>query len=222
MKRKELLSLCKCKDCPLSDLKRTKVFGNGPEKTSIVLVGEAPGRQEDRKGAPFVGRSGELLDAILEEVGLDRERVFVTNTTACRPPEKGGGKDSTPTEAAVACCYERLQQEVKSRQPKVIITLGAPASRTILNTTEPITSLAGQITWSKDWGAWIIPTFHPASVLHGGYGNFDRIFDAIQRAKRLLFKEVPFPKKRYLFRQDKEWFYHDCSKDILSAIRRVA
>lgn len=221
MKKRGALSLCKCGECPLFELGRTKVWDRGPEQTGLVFVSEAPGYQEDAKGFPFAGRSGDLLNATLEEIGLERDRCWITNTVLCRPQEMPGKKDTPPPVTAIEACNERLRAEVKSRKPKVIVTLGAPASRTILRTSDPITSLAGNITWVKEFNAWVIPTFHPASVLHGAFGNFDRIYDAINRAKRLLFKEIPFPKKRYLFRQDKEWFYFDQVQWILSTIRQL-
>jgi len=204
---KELEPLCKCDQCPLQGLNRTQVWGNGPDKTGLVLVGEAPEVQDDHKGIPFIGRSGELLDATLEDIELDRDRCYVMNTVLCRPVPEQGKKNSPPTDETLACCYQRMVAEIRLREPKIIVTLGALASRTVLETNETINSLAGQITWSPIYNCWVIPTFHPASVLHGGYGNFDRIYDALQRAKRLLFSEVPFPKKVHVFREGSEWFY---------------
>lgn len=220
MSKRDAVRLCDCESCPLNALGRTRVWDRGPDKTSLVFVAEAPGKQEDSQGFPFAGRSGDLLEGILEEVGLERSRCWLTNTVLCQP-EVVSGKNTPPPLESIRACGDRLDEEILYTKPKIIVTLGAPASKTILETDEPITTLAGQITWSKKYNAWVIPTFHPASVLHGGYGNFDRIFDAIERARNLLFKEVPYPKKRYLFRQDKEWFYFDRSRDIVTAIRQL-
>src|SRR5689334_16803260 len=103
--KEELLALCECWKCPLRG--QNPVFGNGPSRTEVVIVGEAPGRNESRRGIPFIGPSGQLLDDTLKDVGLPRKEIFVTNTVLCRP-QKPDGSDGPPPRDAVRACSVRL------------------------------------------------------------------------------------------------------------------
>lgn len=138
------------------------VFGEGPADARLVFIGEAPGAREDETGRPFVGAAGEKLDQIIGAMGLDRGDVFITNILKARPPE-----NRTPTIDETEACSPFLQEQLRIIKPEVIITLGGPATKFILQTTEGITRLRGR------WGAWedgdlripVMPTFHPAYLL---------------------------------------------------------
>ena len=127
-----------------------------------MFVGEGPGREEDLKGEPFVGRSGQLLDRVLlQELGIGRERVYIANVVKCRPP---GNRDPLPEE--VAACRPYLDEQVALVAPKVIVTLGNFATRLLLDTAEGIKQLRGR---AYPYGAAVVvPTYHPSFVLRSG------------------------------------------------------
>ena len=135
------------------------VFGCGDPAARLMIVGEAPGRQEDLQGAPFVGRSGKLLNKTLEKYGLQREDVFITNTVKCRPP---GNRTPTPQEISY---YKKLflDPEIKIIQPKVILVVGAVALKALLPESDKISKVRGQLLSIN--GITVIPTFHPAYIL---------------------------------------------------------
>src|SRR5689334_13720647 len=112
--------------CPLGGM---QCRGNGPSDADLVIVGEAPGRDEVRQGMPFVGASGKLLNATLREVGLPRAKVYVTNVTLCRPPVDKTGKDTPPSVEMIKACYPRLVTEIRARKPKVVLAVGATAAQ---------------------------------------------------------------------------------------------
>jgi len=151
--------LANCSDCPLQD--EGFAPGQGPDKAAIVIVGEAPGAQETRSGTPFSGPSGQLLNRVLESQGIDRNDVYVTNTVLCRPPG-----NANPPKDAIRACRARLVSEIRARKPNKVLTLGNIASQTLLNTRTGITTLRTDPgTESKELGATIVPTFHPAAAL---------------------------------------------------------
>ncbi len=142
----------------LKDLSDNLVFGEGPEDARFMLIGEAPGEDEDLTGRPFVGRAGQLLDKVLMSVGLDREQVYITNIVKHRPP---GNRNPTPAE--VAASADLLLAQIKVIGPQVIGTLGNVPTQFFLRTTEGITRLRGR--W-HDWhGIKLRPLFHPAYLL---------------------------------------------------------
>lgn len=152
-----------CTLCDELAATRTQVvFGAGNADAELMFVGEAPGAEEDARGLPFVGRSGKLLEKLLGEIGLAREDVFIANTIKCRPP---GNRDPKPTE--IANCNPYLVSQVELIQPRVIATLGNFATRLLLQTTEGITRLRGQIH-PRTFGTmdvFVVPMFHPAAAL---------------------------------------------------------
>ena len=152
-----------CTRCPLSEGRTTVVFGTGDPDADLMLVGEGPGAEEDRQGLPFVGRSGKLLDELLaQEVGLDREAVYIANVVKCRPPDN---RDPLPEE--IAACRPYLQRQVELVAPRVLVTLGNFATKVLLDTTEGITRLRGKrYAWGD--GVVLVPTYHPAALLRGG------------------------------------------------------
>ena len=155
-----------CTSCGLAATRSTVVFGEGDPAADLLIVGEAPGAEEDRTGRPFVGRSGQLLDRLLaEEVGLDRGGCFIANVVKCRPPE-----NRNPAKDEIAACRPWLEQQVALMTPKVVLTLGNFSSRLLLGTTEGITRLRGR-AYEVELGGRIValvPTFHLAAVLRGG------------------------------------------------------
>jgi DNA polymerase-1 len=194
----ELLSYCNCQACPLArdgvpDHNLGPVLGDGPSDAKIAVVGEAPGRDEAQVGKPFIGRAGKLLDATLEQVGLRREDVFVTNVVLCRPHD-AQGKDAAPPKEAIAACHHRLVREIADLHPQVVVAMGATAGQALCRTETIISKLDGTMYVNQELdNTLVIPTFHPAAILHGAYGYFDSILDALQRTEGLVTGRLPFP-----------------------------
>ena len=148
-----------CVRCKLCTLGRTQiVFGVGNPHADLMFVGEAPGRDEDIQGIPFVGRSGQKLTQIIEAIGLKREDVYIANVIKCRPPE-----NRNPEPDEVEQCEPFLFRQVDIVKPKVIVTLGTFAAKSLLRSTEPISRLRGRVYEYR--GAKLVPTFHPAFLL---------------------------------------------------------
>lgn len=148
-----------CRRCPLCDERTNTVFGEGSPGSRLVIVGEAPGAEEDRTGRPFVGRAGELLTRMLGAIGLAREDVFICNVLKCRPP---GNRSPRPDEAAA--CRPFLQAQLEALDPPLLLALGAHAARLLLNTERGIGALRGRFHTAPD-GWRVMPTFHPAYLL---------------------------------------------------------
>jgi uracil-DNA glycosylase family 4 len=148
-----------CTRCKLHKLGRKQiVFGVGNPKAELMFVGEAPGRDEDEQGEPFVGRAGQLLTKIIEAIGLKREDVYIANVIKCRPPE-----NRNPEPDEVATCEPFLFRQIDAIKPKVIVALGTFAAHAVLKTDMPISRLRGR---TYDYrGAQLIATFHPAYLL---------------------------------------------------------
>ena len=156
-------------DCSLcSDLVQSRsrvVFGSKHMKQCpIMIIGEAPGKKEDELGEPFIGRSGEILNKLLGEIGLTRGEVFITNTILCKPKD-----NRNPKSEELKNCSNRLNKTIELINPKVIITLGNFSTKYILETDEGITKLRGKI-YEKD-GRKILPLPHPATLLYAGMSN---------------------------------------------------
>ena len=159
---------------------RGGVFGAGNADADLMFVGEAPGQQEDLRGEPFVGRSGQLLDKMVwEEMGLTRDRFYIANTVKCRPP---GNRDPQPAE--IAACGPWLEAQVDLIDPKVVVTLGNFAAKLLLGTTEGITKLRGR-AYPYRRGV-LVPTFHPAAVLRGAGDLAAQMRADLVRAKGYL------------------------------------
>ena len=148
----------KCRRCSLGEDRTHLVFGSGNPKAKLVLIGEAPGRQEDLKGLPFVGQAGKLLDKILIAIGLRREDIYITNILKCRPPNN---RDPRPDE--INLCQEILWEQLEAIKPKIICALGKFAAQTLLGTEEKIGDLRGN--WRKLRGVDLMITYHPAYLL---------------------------------------------------------
>ena len=169
-----------CTRCPLAATRTQVVFGVGDPDADLMFVGEAPGRDEDLRGEPFVGRSGQLLDRLLaEEVGIGRERVYIANVVKCRPPDN---RDPRPEE--IGACRPYLDQQVALIAPKVVVTLGNFATRLLLDTDRGITTLRGTSYPLGD--TTLVPTFHPAAALRGGGVVLAQMRADFVRAKLLM------------------------------------
>ncbi|MGZ8629926.1 MAG: uracil-DNA glycosylase [Actinomycetota bacterium] len=167
-----------CTKCRLAQGRTQVVFGVGHADADLMFVGEGPGFHEDKQGEPFVGAAGQLLTRMLGEIGLTREQVYIGNIVKCRPP---GNRDPQPDE--VEACTPWLVEQISLIQPRVVVTLGNFATRFVLHTQTGITRLRGQV---HEWhGRTVIPTFHPAAILHGG-GERSRQFSLLQEDFRLV------------------------------------
>ncbi|MFQ5522454.1 MAG: uracil-DNA glycosylase [Acidimicrobiia bacterium] len=151
-----------CTACRLAETRNTVVFGVGDSAARLVFVGEAPGKNEDLQGEPFVGAAGRLLDELLAEIGIQRSEVYIANVLKCRPP---GNRDPRPDE--IDSCKGFLREQIQLIAPEVVVTLGNFATKLLLRTDVGITRLRGR---TYDWwlGSTLIPTFHPAAALRGG------------------------------------------------------
>ena len=160
-KLKEIENTCKnCTKCPLSQSRKNVVFSGGIPNSKIMLIGEAPGADEDEQGQPFVGRSGQLLTKILESVGFKREEnIYICNTIKCRPPQ-----NRNPTTEEEELCGEYLKAQIDILQPKIILLCGAVATNTIMKQKLSITKVRGQ-WFDGPHGAKMMPIFHPAYLL---------------------------------------------------------
>jgi DNA polymerase len=176
-----------CRKCPLADTRTQTVFGVGHPQADVVFVGEAPGREEDLQGQPFVGRAGQLLTRIIEGgMKMTRDDVYICNVLKCRPPDN---RDPKPDE--VEACHGYLIQQLDIIRPKVIIALGRPASQTLLNTAEGVNKLRGR--WHFYHGIPLRVTFHPAYLLRKEQDKA-KCWEDIKRVLALLAgKETPQP-----------------------------
>lgn len=169
-----------CARCRLAETRTQVVFGVGDPTADLLVVGEGPGAEEDRRGEPFVGRSGRLLDQlVLEEMGLTRDRFYIANVVKCRPPDN---RDPQPDE--IEACRPWLDRQLELISPRVVLTVGNFATRTLLSTKEGITRLRGR---TYPFGAAVlVPTFHPAAVLRGGAQQMAQMRADLVRAKQAM------------------------------------
>jgi DNA polymerase len=151
------------KACTLCDLHKTRtqtVFGVGDRHAQWMVIGEAPGADEDAQGEPFVGRAGQLLNSMLKAVGLKREQVFIANILKCRPPQN---RDPTPMESS--CCTPYLHRQIELVNPKLILCVGRIAAQNLLSTDTPIGKLRGQVHRLGGAQRPVVVTYHPAYLL---------------------------------------------------------
>ena len=185
------VEIAACQRCPLYETRHHSVPGEGNPSARLVFVGEAPGEKEDNLGRPFVGRAGQLLTKIIEAMGLKREEVFICNILKSRPP---GNRD--PLESEITACIGYLHQQLEIIDPEVIVALGAHAARTLLETSETIGRLRGQIH-SYQGGSLskpikLIATYHPAYLLRNySQETRGRVWEDMQRVLGELGLAVP-------------------------------
>jgi uracil-DNA glycosylase family 4 len=149
-----------CTRCILHETRTRTVFGTGNRSADWLIIGEAPGADEDRQGEPFVGRAGQLLTAMLEAIGCRREEVYITNILKCRPP---GNRDPLPAE--VACCHDYLERQIELVGPALILVVGRIAAHNLLQTDLPIGRLRGRVHRYGKTGIPLVVTYHPAYLL---------------------------------------------------------
>lgn len=170
--------------CALKQTATNLVFGDGAEDADVMFVGEAPGRDEDIQGLPFVGVSGQMLDTMLSHIGLDRTKFHITNTLYWRPPG-----NRTPSDAEVAICRPFLEKHIALINPKVIVFVGGASAKAMLNTTQGITRLRGKWHDYSQEGLEhpipALPTFHPAYLLRNSAQKKYAWRDAVQLKRKL-------------------------------------
>jgi uracil-DNA glycosylase len=168
-----------CVRCPLHEGRTNVVFGSGNADADLMFVGEAPGMHEDQQGLPFVGRAGQLLNQLLEEIGIQRSDVFITNVICCRPP---GNRDPLPEEIEV--CKPYLYKKIELIEPKVICTLGNFATKLLTGQPTGITKVHGRPQEREVAGRVIklFPIFHPAAALRT---------DSVKQLLREDFAKLP-------------------------------
>jgi uracil-DNA glycosylase family 4 len=178
---RELESVAKvCTLCRLSETRTQVVFGTGDPQAELMLIGEAPGFNEDQQGEPFVGAAGQLLTRLLAEIGLAREDVYIANVIKCRPPN-----NRDPLQDEIDCCKDYLRGQITLVDPKVVMTLGNFASKLLLRTETGITRLRGR-TYPWWQGRLLVPTFHPAAALRSGNKLIAEMQDDFALARQAL------------------------------------
>lgn len=153
-------AVASCTACDLHTSRTNTVFGVGDPQARFMVIGEAPGADEDRQGEPFVGRAGKLLDAMLLAIGFQREQVFIANILKCRPP---GNRDPRPEE--VLQCQTYLRRQIELIRPAVILAVGRIAAQNLLDTDRPMKAMRGQDYTYADTGIPVVVTYHPAYLL---------------------------------------------------------
>lgn len=172
-----------CRKCRLAETRNNAAPGEGGNSMRVMLIGEGPGANEDRLGRPFVGRAGELLDKILTSIGLTRKEVYITNIVKCRPP---GNRD--PKNDEVSACWPYLERQIELLKPRVIVSLGSPAVKALLETETGISRLRGRF---HDYeGIPLLPTYHPAYLLRSyTVENRRKVWEDMKMVKEFLEKE---------------------------------
>ena len=193
-----------CHKCPLGKTRTNLVFGVGDPMAKLMFVGEAPGRDEDLQGEPFVGRAGQLLTKIIEAIGWKRSDVYIANVLKCRPPE-----NRNPLPEEIVLCMPYLIKQIETIQPKVLCALGTFAAQTLLNTKAPVGTLRGKFHEYK--GIPMMVTYHPAYLLRNP-NDKAKVWDDIKRYG--IFWQVNYPEKIRKFKNSKE-------KSSLTNARRV-
>ena len=172
-----------CHRCALAATRTRLVFGVGDPHARLMFIGEAPGKNEDLTGEPFVGAAGRFLDELLESIGLVRSQVFIANMVKSRPP---GNRDPEPVE--IDTCSPFLARQIELVDPVVVATLGRFAAHYMLKTTTPITALRGKLY--RVGGRRVVPVFHPAAALYDGSkrsvleDDFKRLRSVLERVER--------------------------------------
>jgi DNA polymerase len=173
-----------CTRCDLAMTRTNTVFASGDPYSPLMLVGEGPGENEDATGLPFVGRAGKLLDDILAAVDLTRDNVYLTNTVKCRAAVEEGGrmKNRQPKTTEIRACNPYLQGQMEAVKPAIILCLGGPAAKTLIDKDFKITKDRGK-WYDLDNGAKAMATFHPAYVLR-------QRGEDLTNTKRLVWKDI--------------------------------
>jgi uracil-DNA glycosylase len=188
------LEALNCLACGLAERRTNVVFGEGDPRSPLVLIGEGPGDQEDRTGRPFVGKAGQLLDRAIREAGLERSRLYITNTLKCRAADWESGRpvNRPPTEDETQACRRWLLPQLAILKPKVILCIGAPSAKNLIKRDFRITKERG-LYFPCEYAKTAIATLHPSYILRntsasgddGGYSllvaDIRKAWDAAQR-----------------------------------------
>lgn len=175
-----------CRKCKLCSTRTQTVFGEGSAVAKVMFIGEGPGRDEDKQGRPFVGRAGQLLTAIIEKgMKIPRPEVFIANMVKCRPTvDMKMERDRPPDDEEVAACAGYLSRQIEIIRPEVIITLGNPSTRFILQTKIGITKMRG--VWGRYNGIPVMPTYHPSFILRNGGDSSPQKRDVWEDIKKVI------------------------------------
>ena len=171
-----------CKQCELYRSRTKTVFGVGNKNADWLIIGEAPGAEEDLKGEPFVGRAGKLLNAMFLSMGLQRKEVFIANILKCRPP-----KNRDPKLEEVETCEKYLKQQIELIQPKIILALGRIAAQNLLKTDTPIGKMRGNSYLYPNSNLPVVVTYHPAYLLRSPTEK-RKVWEDLKLAKN-IFRE---------------------------------
>lgn len=171
-----LAGVAECRKCTLGETRTHVVPGAGNPRAKVMFIGEAPGKNEDLQGQPFVGAAGKLLDQLLERIDLKREDIYIANILKCRPPRN---RDPHPEE--IEACTPWLREQIKAVHPTVLVTMGNFSTKFVLQTTTGITRLRGQVRTTGPFR--VIPTFHPAAAIYdrSKVGALEADFDLIKQ-----------------------------------------
>jgi DNA polymerase len=178
-----------CTKCRLAGGRTQVVFGVGNPNADVMFIGEGPGYYEDKQGEPFVGAAGQLLTKMLGEIGLTRDQVYICNVIMCRPP---GNRDPLPDE--IDACKPYLEGQIENIRPRLVVTLGNFATRFVLDRQVSISRVRGERF--EIGGRTVIPTFHPAAILHGGGESSSQMAalrSDFQRIRAVLEEPEPVP-----------------------------
>lgn len=184
-----------CRKCVLCEQRTQTVFGVGRARPEVVFVGEGPGADEDREGIPFVGRAGQLLTRMIAAMTLTRDQVYICNVVKCRPPQ-----NRTPEDSEMAACSPYLFRQLAILKPRIIVTLGRPATQMLLATKETISKLRGRMCDFPPIAlrhvglpaCKLIPTFHPAYLLRSPQEK-GKAWEDLQEVMRFL--GIPIPRR---------------------------
>jgi DNA polymerase len=169
-----------CTRCALSANRTQTVFGVGDPNAQWLIVGEGPGAEEDRRGEPFVGRAGQLLNSMLRAIGLQREQVYIANVVKCRPP---GNRDPKPDEAA--SCRPYLHRQIALIQPKILLAVGRIAAQNLLGSDAPLGKMRQRVHHFGETGLPLVVTYHPAYLLRSP-AEKRKAWDDLQFAKMVI------------------------------------
>ena len=168
-----------CTACDLHKTRKQTVFGIGHHKADWLIIGEAPGADEDRQGEPFVGRAGQLLTQMLRAIGLAREEVFIANILKCRPPN-----NRDPRVEEVSACRIYLERQIELLEPKIVLALGRIAAQSLLQTSTPIGKMRGRLYHLENYNIPVVVTYHPAYLLRS------------PREKRKVWEDLKFARQQ--------------------------
>jgi len=169
-----------CLACDLHTTRTQTVFGSGSLQADWLIVGDAPGSEEDLQGAPFLGQGGQLLTAMIEAVGLKREKVYITNSLKCRPPES-----RDPDTDEIMACHVYLKRQIELLKPKVILAVGKVAAHNLLELNEPMKTMRGQAFTYQNTGIPVVVTYHPAYLLRAP-SNKGKAWQDLKMAMRIV------------------------------------